>query len=196
MASFFFYDIICNISSLIPNFRYSGFCPFFLSPANFLSILLGFMKISSWFCSLFSYFKKFSIYLISVFIFIIIFLLFFCVVWVSFGLLVSCSLCCKFRFLIWYILFFLIGVFTAINFSYSTAFVAYCKFGIWYTYFQVSIDSFSKFLCDFLKKLFVLPVLGLPCCAVFFLAVACGGYSGCGVWVSHCSGFSCCGHRL
>ena len=42
-------------------------------------------------------------------------------------------------------------------------------------------------LLIFLKFILFLAVLGLRCCAWAF--------SSCGEWVSHCSGFSCCGAR-
>ena len=41
-----------------------------------------------------------------------------------------------------------------------------------------------------------LTVLGLRCCKDFSLAAVSGGYSSCGTWASHCSGFSCWGAQI
>ena len=41
-----------------------------------------------------------------------------------------------------------------------------------------------------------LAVLGLRCCEDFSLVAASGGYSSCGTWASHCSGFSCWGAQI
>lgn len=57
-------------------------------------------------------------------------------------------------------------------------------------------DSYIEYLnnifciCDLV--IFFMAVLGLHCCPGFFLAIASGGYSSCGVQASHCGGFSCC----
>ena len=55
-----------------------------------------------------------------------------------------------------------------------------------------------RLFCSFLKNLFILflAALGLCCCVQAFLQLwRAGATLRCGVWASHCGGFSCCGAR-